>query len=276
MKTLYLSDLDGTLLGSDERISEYSASVINRFIQNGGYFSYATARSFVTSSKVSTGLDTSFPVICHNGCFIIDNETNELLLSNYLNSDEISFVSKTLNFHGIYPLVHSYIDGVEKFSYIEEFVTPSMRHFLNKRVGDPRRREVKTTDELYQGSVFCIASMDTKATLSQINDIFDADKRYSCIYHQDIYSKGQWCEIFPAKATKANAALQLKALLGCDKMVVFGDGVNDLSLFAVADEKYAMSNAVLELKEIATAVIDSNDEDGVARWLSRRASNDKP
>ena len=56
-------------------------------------------------------------------------------------------------------------------------------------------------------------------------------------------------------------------MLGCDRLVVFGDGRNDLSLFSVADECYAMSNAVPELKEIATAVIGSNDEDGVAKWL---------
>ena len=75
------------------------------------------------------------------------------------------------------------------------------------------------------------------------------------------------CELLPAQATKANAALQLKEMLGCGHLVVFGDGRNDLSLFSVADECYAMNNAVPELKEIATGVIGSNNEDGVAKWL---------
>ena len=73
----------------------------------------------------------------------------------------------------------------------------------------------------------------------------------------------------PIKASKANAILQLKELLGCDRLVVFGDGVNDLDMFRVADEAYAVENAVPELKAAATAVIGANDEDGVARWLSR-------
>ena len=59
----------------------------------------------------------------------------------------------------------------------------------------------------------------------------------------------------------------MKEILGCDHLVVFGDGRNDLSLSSVADESYAMSNAVPELKEIATAEIGSNNEDGVAKWL---------
>lgn len=68
-------------------------------------------------------------------------------------------------------------------------------------------------------------------------------------------------------ATKSNAVLQLKKFLNCDKIVAFGDGVNDIDLFKIADECYAVSNAVDELKEIATGIIDSNNSDGVAKWL---------
>ena len=48
MRTLYVSDLDGTLLRSDETISNSTKEIINQFIDNGGYFSYATARSIFT------------------------------------------------------------------------------------------------------------------------------------------------------------------------------------------------------------------------------------
>ena len=50
--------------------------------------------------------------------------------------------------------------------------------------------------------------------------------------------------------------------------------MNDKDLFECADESYAVSNAAAELKEAATAVIDSNDDDGVAKWLLRRIKNE--
>lgn len=37
--------------------------------------------------------------------------------------------------------------------------------------------------------------------------------------------------------------------------------------FRISDECYAVENAVEELKAIATGVIGSNEQDGVAKWL---------
>ena len=60
-------------------------------------------------------------------------------------------------------------------------------------------------------------------------------------------------------------------MLGCTKLVCFGDAVNDLALFGEADERYAVANADPVLKAAATAVIGANDEDSVARWLEENA-----
>ena len=46
-------------------------------------------------------------------------------------------------------------------------------------------------------------------------------------------------------------------------------------MFEIADEAYAVENAIDELKEKATSVIDGNDEDGVAKFLSERWDGDK-
>ncbi len=73
-------------------------------------------------------------------------------------------------------------------------------------------------------------------------------------------------------ATKANAVKQLREMLKCDRVIVFGDGKNDIDLFEAADEGYAVSNAHEELKQIATGIIRSNNEDGVAKWLEERLS----
>ena len=59
-RTLYISDLDGTLLNSRVEISSYSADVINRLVREQGLiFSYATARSPVTAFPVTKNLSTN-------------------------------------------------------------------------------------------------------------------------------------------------------------------------------------------------------------------------
>ena len=79
----------------------------------------------------------------------------------------------------------------------------------------------------------------------------------------------------PAQTSKANAVLHLARLLGCTHIVCFGDGKNDIPMFRIADECYAVANADPELKAIATCIIPGNNEDGVAKWLLTHACNQK-
>jgi hydroxymethylpyrimidine pyrophosphatase-like HAD family hydrolase len=95
-------------------------------------------------------------------------------------------------------------------------------------------------------------------------------ERFRCLYERERYTGEQWLELLPKNVSKAGALLTLKEMLQCERIVCFGDGKNDIEMFRIADECYAMANAVPELKEIATATIGSNDEDGVARWLADR------
>jgi hydroxymethylpyrimidine pyrophosphatase-like HAD family hydrolase len=53
-------------------------------------------------------------------------------------------------------------------------------------------------------------------------------------------------------------------------MICFGDADNDLSMFRLADECYAMGQGLDELKAIATATIGSNEDDGIAHFLAAR------
>ncbi len=56
MKTLYVSDLDGTLLREDQRTSAYTNRCINELTDAGLIFTYATARAWQTSHQVTEGL----------------------------------------------------------------------------------------------------------------------------------------------------------------------------------------------------------------------------
>jgi len=76
-----------------------------------------------------------------------------------------------------------------------------------------------------------------------------------------------WLEIFSAKASKENAVVFLRKKYGHKKVVCFGDNYNDLPMFNVCDTCIAVGNALDEIKARADYICDTNDNDGVAKWL---------
>ncbi|MBD5099382.1 MAG: HAD family hydrolase [Clostridiales bacterium] len=266
MATLYVSDLDGTLLRSSEITSEYTNTVINNLTEKGMLFSYATARSLVTAKKAAGGINVKIPLIVYNGSFVVDNVTGEIMIANYFDGAVLAILDD-LFAHEVYPIVYAYIDGIEKFSFVPDLCSRGMRSFLESRKGDIRTNAVAAPKDLKQGNIFYITCIDEPHKLTPLFDKYK--DTCHCIYQTDIYTNEQWLEILPKSTSKSNAVKQLKKLLRCDKLIVFGDGKNDIDMFEIADEGYAVKNAHDELKEKATAVILSNDEDGVAKWIEQ-------
>ena len=264
MSKLYVSDLDGTLLRSDQVTSDYTNQVINTLVDKGMLFSYATARSLITAKKVTMGIQAKIPLIVYNGAFVIDNVTEEILIANYFDDTVFTLLDDLFN-NNIYPIVYSYIKGSEKFSFVPELCTKGMNKFIESRNGDVRTNAVSSLAELKLGNVFYITCIDDSEKLKPLYNKYK--DIYHCVFQTDIYTKDQWLEIMPIEASKSNAIKQLQTMLGCEKLIAFGDGINDIDMFQIADESYAVANAHEELKKHATAVISSNDEDGVARWL---------
>ena len=66
MKNLYISDLDGTLLDSDSKVSEYTARTLNSLMDKGMMFSFASARSPYSAQKVIPRLDIRYGIV-YNG-----------------------------------------------------------------------------------------------------------------------------------------------------------------------------------------------------------------
>ena len=267
MKTLYVSDLDGTLLHADQHISKYSLDTINTLIKSGMLFSYATARSIYSASIVTRGLELEIPVVIHNGVFVINTKTGQRIIQNSFSTEEVRIVSEFLKERKIYPLVYSFIDRIERKSWLSGKETAGILADVHSRKDDKRLREVYDIDSLYNGEVFYITCIGTAHELKPVYDCFQGQNAYNVIFQYDLYRPEYWCELMPKNATKANAVLQIKEILNIDRVVSFGDGINDIPLFEISDECYAMANAEDELKKIATGIIDTNDNDGVAKWL---------
>ncbi|MDR0455115.1 MAG: HAD family hydrolase [Treponema sp.] len=268
MKILYVTDLDGTLLNSDEKMSEYSIKTLNALINKGMCFSYATARSLSSAAIVTNGLITNIPVIIYNGTSIVNPYTKEKLFSLYFSEEDKKTVIDFLDRNSIFPLVYGYVSGEEKVSWIMGKENDGMKKYINIRKGDPRLRPVKTKDDLYCGELFYFTCIGDKTEqLTKIFEYFKDRTEFTCTLQQELYREEYWCEIMPQKATKGNAIMILKEKLKYDKVIAFGDAVNDISMFKISDESYAVENAVDELKKYAAGIIKSNENDGVAHWL---------
>lgn len=80
MNTKYfLTDLDGTLLRNDASLSEYTIEVIGHAMKQGAVISYSTARSFTSSSSVTSKIPWKYPVVLYNGALIYDPINKEVV-----------------------------------------------------------------------------------------------------------------------------------------------------------------------------------------------------
>ena len=271
-ETLYLSDLDGTLLRSDQTLSARTCATVDRIVRAGVHFSYATARSIDTAARVTRGIGVDIPVIVHNGAFIVDSVTRRPLWSAKFTPEEEEAVYSAFLERGLFPLTYAVIDGKNRFSYIREKCGKAQWEFVLTRMGyedDRRAREIFSPDGALDGDVYYFACIGDSER--QLSPVYERLKdRFRCIFSRDIYTDAPWLEILPQGVSKATAAEKLMDLLGCKRIVCFGDAVNDLPMFEAADEKYAVANAAPELKKLATAVIGANDDDAVAAWLENR------
>ncbi|MBQ2987649.1 MAG: HAD family hydrolase [Clostridia bacterium] len=268
-RILYISDLDGTLLRKDQTISPFTAETLGRLTEKGLLFSYATARSYTTASKVTANLPFQIPVIVFNGSFIVDPRTENRLFSAIFTPAETKLILDTLLQYDIFPVVNAFIENRERFSYVSGKETRGILTFLDQRKNDVRRRPLSDAKGLYGGEVFHIACIDEEEKLRPLYERFKNE--FPCVLYRDVYSGDTWLELHPKGATKASAILTLKKMLNCDAVVCFGDGKNDISMFRIANECYAVANAEPELKAIATAVIEDHEADGVAKWLAEHA-----
>ena len=267
MKTLWVSDLDGTLLTLKERISEYSLEHLNGLIDGGLSFTYATARSLNSAAKACWGLRQELPVILYNGAVVMEPWSRKMLYNNHFNHGQLMYLKELFAKYDVWPLVYSFRGTTERVSWVTEKETAGMRRYLERRKGDPRLHPVKEREELQGDEIFYFNCIGRKEDLDRLHEEVEQSLDMKCIYEQETYQTDYWCEIMPRSTSKGEAAKQLKALLGAEKLVAFGDGVNDRELFLAADESYAVRNADESLKALATGVIGYSEEDGVVKFI---------
>ena len=269
MKTLYITDLDGTLLTGNAGLKHRTAELLKRLSANGVLFTYATARRFASAGPIMEKAEISLPVILMNGVAIADGRTGEMIHMNDFRQSRLEEARQIIEQYKETPMVYAVVDGKHRVSYLSYDTTRS-GVYIKDRKGDPALRPCNSYEELFQGDIYYFTILSPIIPLDVLNDIFSPENGFNANAQPDTYHNHElWYEVFSVNASKANAALQVKEMLHADELVCFGDNLNDISMFKAADRCYSVSNAVPELKAISTGVIGSNENMAVPVFIER-------
>lgn len=272
-RTLYVTDLDGTLLGSDARLSARASTILARLIDHGALITCATARSWSTTQKVLGAFRFRLPVAVYDGTFIYDAAANTLLDHHHLEESTAAMILDACRALAIPPLVF-WTDGTrEAVSWVRTDVSDGIARFWQDRPTDERNTPVEAWANLPTCNVFHVAAIGTADTSPALAAHIQTLTAGACevnLQYDTYHPDEAWIDIAPTGVSKALAVRKLVDLVGATRLVVFGDNLNDLSMFAAADQSYAVANAHAEVLSAATGIIGSNDDDAVPRWLDAR------
>ena len=269
MKTLYISDLDGTLLTPNATLSNGTIVTMNKLLGEVLEFTCATARTPASVSYILSPLDIKVPAIMMNGVIIYNLASKRYEKVEYL---EEKYFETILNYMRDLNL-KAFIYGIHNnklSTYYESISNDAMNTFMMERVTRYHKvfTQVDSFDQITRKDVIYCLFLDKKNVLDPLYNLVKDMDDISCSYYKDVYFDDIYClELFSKNATKYNGVKYIKETYGYDKIVAFGDNLNDIPMFQASDDCYAMSNAKPELKALANEIIGSNKEDGVAAYL---------
>ena len=269
-KTLYVTDLDGTLMHNDKTLSTFTIDTLNQLIDQGMLITYATARTFQSAWEITKDIHFNIPVITRNGTVFANQILKKETEIAFFSKEQVVRLANILS--GIIDrigFVSAYSNGQMTKSYRDGDMGKGLRKYIDEHASDKRMRALSEGDNLFHGDVTYVTLIEEKNVLQPVYDLIKDADDLETVFQKDIYGDEYWLEICPKNATKAKAVLELKERFGCERVVVFGDSMNDLSMFGIADESCAVENALKEVKDVATTIIPDNENDGVAKYLSQ-------
>lgn len=261
---LVASDMDGTLLDDESRISERTLSAIHAAEKAGIAFTISTGRAHCAVVHFLEQIGARHPLITFNGAMIVEPD-GKILYSCELDS------SRALPIWRLGQSLDTTIIVWSKGRLYANRMTDAVRSYI------AMSREV----------VFAICTDDDiEAIAAQGITKFlfiDSPERISHIAEHECGALGDGVRCFKSKpiylefvdssVSKGRAVEQLCAIMGVDvsESIAFGDEQNDLEMIRAAGLGVAMANATAAVKDAAGFITASNTEDGVALVLEALA-----
>lgn len=280
MIKLIASDMDGTLLNNNHKISEKNLQAIKAAQEAGLTFMIATGRGYRSVKDLLDKNGIKCSCILMNGSEIRDEDGN-ILTQIQLSKEKIR---KVVDILAPYNIVINFMtaagsavintkeeitnDWVERLSYHSPNLTVEEReniikkfHLLEDKIYINGLEELLSSDmvinkiEAFYGDSQEVLKINE--TLRQIEGLAVASATETSIEVTDI------------KAQKGIILEEYIKQIGLKKeeVIVFGDSFNDESLFDLFPYSFATANAMDGIKEKAYRVIESNHDDGVGKTI---------
>lgn len=283
MIQLIASDMDGTLVNNQHKISEASASAIKKAQEQGIEFIITTGRSYEDSypQVVAAGIDCNYLVM--NGSEL-RNSQGEIIQNLYLDNELVKTLVEELTQLGL--CVELYTTGGTFSPSDDEVRKRAVATKINNFHPEVSLEEAYKLAEDH----FLLRQMNV---IDSVESIFEKKYKVGKIisFSSDIELLAKLRESLGTKypvsitgsfavnleitnplADKGQAIKKYATEKGIplSNIMTIGDSFNDLTMMEDSfGYSVAMGNAIPEVKTQAKYVTDTNDEDGVAKAIER-------
>jgi len=259
---IIMSDVDGTILNSEGRVSPRTIEAIKAAKAQGLIFGLATGRDIESTEFLFKGWGIEGLVdvfVGENGAHIKDYR---LGIDEKAPPLEKETVRAIINHYSDLPITFMVVIN-SKFCLMNAKEADSFIH----KIGNVKRTFV-TAEEIINSDIrklnlFFRSELTTKiyeryATLNMPNIV-------------GVQTGDTFFEFFDAKYSKSNGLKKVIEMDGLtlNNLLVFGDADNDVSMLADSKIGVVMANGTPLAKSVANYVTEDNDHDGIAIFLEK-------
>jgi Cof subfamily protein (haloacid dehalogenase superfamily) len=268
---LIVFDLDGTLLDTNSQVSAHTRDTLQRLRRRGIAYTVATGRTLHAARDLLLGHSFTLPHIYKNGVVIWRPDSDHYSHRNLLTTLEIQRVVTAFLSVAVTPFVFTLEPKNRYVVYHPPLRSAAERRLATLFARDRGLQMLPIADMPTAADITNISALGSREAIESVARLVASEAHLvayagSALEGDDLH----WVDIHHSAASKGAAITQLKQDLGVTRVICFGDSDNDLSMFAVADESYAPSNAREEVRAAATAVIGHHDQDGISQFLRKR------
>jgi Cof subfamily protein (haloacid dehalogenase superfamily) len=256
---IIFSDIDGTLIDSQRKISEKTKQKIKKICSSGVKFILVSARMPTGIYAIEEELEINSPIACYSGALILDENKN-VLKSECIYSEDIVNIKSFVD--------QNYQNMAFNAYYMDDWFIDTLENdFIKQRI----KTTLWRTEGLKVQNIANLKKVNRLLAISYEEQILkiEQDLQKNFPHLQICRSLDTCLEIMPSDASKSNAVrfLSKKYNIPLNNTVSFGDNYNDLDMLELTGQSFAMGNAPDYIKSKAKNVTLDNDHEGVLDGL---------